>query len=645
MAANVEWGGARSTRAARGPRVLFQGRANLFVHPDDDTDVARRLMTELARLGADVRFSPEHAIPAGTDVVHAIGLTTPETRSAAEQAERARVPFVVTTLYADTARFSEPANAAAALFRLAIDPRGGQRAALDRQALAATVAASRDGSRVAAPADCGVAERARVLLCCGPSERRRVQADHPLGRDVRVIPFGADPETIQSAVAPGAFGATYGVREFVLCVGRLETQRNQLMLLEALRDDGRAVVLVTGGLSYEPDYARLCAAFRRRGATLVLDDLPAALFEAAAREAAVHCTPSWYELPGLAALAAARLETPVAAASWGAIADYLDGTIAYCEPDDPESIRRAIETARRLDPGPAAEQAHRFTWARTASETLALYEELAPTIGAGASPVATPVVGRANGGRANGHAAVAPTADDTAGGALAAATRARAAGEWSELLRHATAAADEGAERLSVAELRAVALTHLGRLDEAEAEFASMLGVVGGSGRGETGLGIIALSRGDEAGARAWLERATALGADADAWAALGLCLGRLAQAEDAWKAYAEARRRDPASRAALHGLVTLADALDRLAELEVHLRDYLSRVGEDADVRCALASCLFAAGRNDESREAAHTVLRTAPGHTLAQTLLYTLDGDGATPPPDTPRLGEAIP
>jgi len=653
MAANVEWGGARSTRAARGPRVLFQGRANLFAHPDDDTDVARRLMTELARLGADVRFSPAQVIPAGTDVVHAIGLTTPETRRAAEEAERARVPFVVTTLYADTARFGAPANAAAALFRLGIDPRGGQRVALDRQALAAAVAASGDGSPAAAPADGRVAELARVLLCCGPSERRRVQADHPLGRDVRVIPFGADPETIEPAVAPGAFGATYGVRDFVLCVGRLEAHRNQLMLLEALREDGRAVVLVTGGFSYDPDYARLCAAFRRRGATLLVDDVPVPLLEAASREAAVHCTASWYELPGLAALAAARLGTPVAAASWGAIADYLDGTIAYCEPDDPESIRRAIETARGLDPAPAAEQARQFTWARSARETLALYEGIAPTIGASAPAIATPVVARGNEEHANGHAIVAPVAHGAGDAALAAATRARAAGEWSDVLRHATAAADEGAERVSVAELRAVALTHLGRLDEAEAEFASMLGVVGGSGRGETGLGIIALSRGDEAGARAWLERATAMGADADAWAALGLCLGRLAQAEEAWRAYAEARRRDPASRAALHGLVTLADALDRLAELEVHLRDYLERVGEDVDVRCALASCLFAAGRNDESRAAAGAVLRTAPGHALAQTLLRTLDGDvagdvAAEAPSRTaeaPRLGEAIP
>jgi len=641
MAANVEWGGARSSPGRSGPRVLFQGRANLFSHPGDDTEVARRLMTALAWLRADVRFSPAHAIASGTDVVHAIGLTAPETRLVAEQAAHARVPLVVTTLYGDAGRFTASSNAAAALFRLAIDPRGGQRAVLDHRALVAAVAATGNDATSAPPRDTGVAELARVLLCCGPSERRRVQADYPLGRDVRVIPFGADPEEEAEPCAPGTFGAMHGVRDFVLCVGRLESRQNQLMLLEALRDDPRPVVLVGGGFSYEPDYARLCAAYRRRGVTLLIDQLPGSLLGAARAEAAVHCTPGWYELPGLASLAAARLGTRVAAASWGAIADYLDGTIAYCEPDDPESIRRAIETARRLDPEAAAEQARRFTWERTARETLALYEEIAPTAGAATSVAVT---------RADVRDPAAAAAHATGGAALSAAAGARAASDWDDVLRHASTAAAEGAEHLSVAELRAVALTHLGRLDEAEAEFASMLGAAVCGGRGETGLGIIALTRGDDAGARAWLERATAMGADADAWAALGLCLGRLAQGGDAWRAYAEARRRDPGHRAALHGLVTLADALDRLAELEVHLRDYLTRVGDDADVRCALASCLYAAGRNDESREVVNAVLRAAPAHPLAQTLMRTLgDVDGAGRPPDgtdgATRVSEAIP
>ena len=75
-----------------------------------------------------------------------------------------------------------------------------------------------------------------------------------------------------------------------------------------------------------------------------------------------------------------------------------------------------------------------------------------------------------------------------------------------------------------------------------------------------------------------------------------------------------------------MSGLITLASALDRLAELETHLRDYLARVGDDADVRVALASCLYAAGRTEESRATVRDVLRDAPAHALARSLEHEL-------------------
>jgi glycosyltransferase involved in cell wall biosynthesis len=144
------------------------------------------------------------------------------------------------------------------------------------------------------------------------------------------------------------------------------------------------VVLVTGGVEYSPAYAALCRGLRRRGPTLVLERLSSTMLAAAFREAAVHCLPSWFELPGLVSLEAARCGTRVAASSWGAIEDYLGDTIAYLEPDDPESIRRGVAAALTLDPRPAAAQVARFTWERAAHELLAIYEEIRPMAAGGA---------------------------------------------------------------------------------------------------------------------------------------------------------------------------------------------------------------------------------------------------------------------
>ena len=64
-----------------------------------------------------------------------------------------------------------------------------------------------------------------------------------------------------------------GVRDFVLCVARLEPCKNQLMLLEAMRDDPRPLVLVGGRVTYYAEYVALCRAFRRSGPTLILERL------------------------------------------------------------------------------------------------------------------------------------------------------------------------------------------------------------------------------------------------------------------------------------------------------------------------------------------------------------------------------------
>jgi spore maturation protein CgeB len=367
------------------PSVLFQARAGIFSQPGGDTVVVQSLMRWLERCGARVRFSAEPGVPAGTDVVHTINLATPEaTRAFAEGADRARVPLVVTTLYEDWARFLDRANAAHLVFRQLIGSAPGKRAAgFDRarfQEVFAGLAAARSGTATSgsAPANRITAGIARVLIACGESERRRLETDFPMARDVRVVPFGSDLHAGEVAVpADGAFQAAHGVSDFILCVGRLEQRKNQLMLLEALRDDPRPVVLAGGGFSYQPEYVRLVRALERRGPTLILDRLSSAELTAAYREAAVHCLASWYELPGLVSLEAARHGTRVAASRWGAIEDYLGDGAAYLEPDDPESIRRAIELALHIDPAVAAERARSFTWERAARELLAVYEEIA----------------------------------------------------------------------------------------------------------------------------------------------------------------------------------------------------------------------------------------------------------------------------
>jgi len=371
---------ARAALGGRGAlRVVFKARDTLLTHPGGDTVVVQSLMRALAARGVRVGLSHEAAVPPGTDVVHAINFATPEVTSRfAVAAEEAGVPLIVTALYEDWARFLLLAHATFYIFTRAagiVKETGMGMLQELRPQVPAILRQVR--SKMAAPGDNRfTASHARVLLACGESERRRLLNDFPTAGDVRIIPFGADQ--LSEPRSPELFAKTYGVRDFVLCVGRLEMRKNQLMLLEALRDDPRPVVLVDGGVEYHPAYARLCRSFPRRGPTLVLGRLTSALLAAAYREAAVHCLPSWYELPGLATLEAARYGARIAASSWGAIRDYLGDAITYLEPDDPDGIASAVATAAGACPDAAAERAQAFTWEATAAATLALYEEIVP---------------------------------------------------------------------------------------------------------------------------------------------------------------------------------------------------------------------------------------------------------------------------
>lgn len=629
---------ATARRPARAPlRVLFQARDTLATHRGGDTVVVERLMHALAARGVDVRLGDGRESPAGYDVVHAINFATPDvTRAIAERAEAAGKPLVVTALAEDWPRFFRLAHATASFFMSTVGTHGGP---LERDAFRRFCDRVRAEPCAAPPDNAVTCAIARVVLACGASERRRILDDYPSLRDVRVVHFGADLPATGDPARSDAFAAAHGVRDYVLCVARLEPRKNQLMLLEALREDPRPVVLVGGDFTYAPRYAELCRRFARRGPTLVLGRLPTAMLAAALREAAVHCLPSWYELPGLVSLEAARAGTRVVASSWGALRDYLDDTIDYCEPDDPASVAAAVTAALGRSPAAATGRAAGFTWERTATETLAIYEEIVDGAGVTATAIAPPIpamapraahevahpTASALAADGDGSAALASTVPPD--GALADAEHARAVGDFQAVLDHTERALAEGADPTRITELRALALIQLRRFDEAREGLIGLLASAAHARRAAFGLGVIALERAEPAAAEPWLERATAGEADADAWATLGLCRSRLAQTDGAWAAFAAARARDPGHRTALHGLITIAiESTARLGELEAHLRDYLSRVADDPDVRHALASCLYAAGRDVESRAVVQDVLRAVPGHAQALALAERL-------------------
>jgi glycosyltransferase involved in cell wall biosynthesis len=223
------------------------------------------------------------------------------------------------------------------------------------------------------------ATHAESLIASGLHEASVLRRDYPTTKRIDICHFGSAITT--APVSPELFINTFGVQDFVLCVGRIENRKNQLMLMHALEESDVPLVLLAGAGSYEVDYADAVRQFQRRGETVIIDELSPEMIASAYAASRVHALPSWYELPGLVSLEAALYGTNVVATKNGTAADYFGPLAFYCEPHNPESIRNAVEAAYSTPKSEPLKQplkhcAERFTWQRCAEELLQIYQQI-----------------------------------------------------------------------------------------------------------------------------------------------------------------------------------------------------------------------------------------------------------------------------
>lgn len=194
---------------------------------------------------------------------------------------------------------------------------------------------------------------------------------------VTVVPNGVDAALFAPRIEPPRAPADLGsLQDCILQVGALSPVKNQLGLIETLYDLPARLVFVGHAAPAKPEYADACRARgAQRGNVVFLDSLPHGELPGLYALAAVHVLPSWRETPGLASLEAAAAGCRVVTTSIGSAREYFGEHAWYCRPDDPASIRRAVESALRT-PRSTVLRDHvlaNFTWQRAAQVTLEAY--------------------------------------------------------------------------------------------------------------------------------------------------------------------------------------------------------------------------------------------------------------------------------
>lgn len=209
----------------------------------------------------------------------------------------------------------------------------------------------------------------RCLEAIGAKPRRAALVRNPI--DVERF-VGVDPDL---------FRKRFGLDEYILCVGRIEHRKNQLILAHAARSIGKKVVFI--GHDGDPEYAnlvRLTAGEFGLFVPRIEPDDP--LLASAFAGASVFCLPSWAEGAPLAALEAAAAGAPLVLSDRSSEPEYFGDLADYVHPADIDGMRGALLHAlEREDRQERAEavRAHlreHNSWACYARETIALYEEL-----------------------------------------------------------------------------------------------------------------------------------------------------------------------------------------------------------------------------------------------------------------------------
>ncbi len=588
-------------------RVLMQTRPNVFIQRGGDTIVLERLSKGLSEAGVSVTVDiTGDQNPGSYDVVHLYNFATPTiTHALAQRARAVGVPFVVTPLYEDIALFHTQSHYVANKLVEYVN---------QRQAIPGWNMTYQELSRIVPmqrfPVD-EVANYAAAVMPNGAGEAEALRRDFPTIKSIMEVPVGSE---IGAHTGPELFEQTYGVRDFVFCVGRLESRKNQLMLLKALEDSELTVVLAAGAFSYQPKYEAAVRDFKRRGKTIILGHVEPEMLSSAYAACRLHVLPSWYELPGLVSLEAAAYNKNIVVTRTGTTADYVGDRGFYCVPWDADSIHSAVHAAYYAPVREGlVEMAQRFSWLRAVQKTLDVYKtvvarsdwlsnESSDTPGVSHTPVS------------NGEH-----------------TMSQESKEFLDLVERGEQAAKES-------EFGA-ASEYLLKAEQIEPNSTRVL----------KARGAVLLAQSKPLEASVLFERGLRVDArDPKLLAGRGMC-ELLQQAPAAAIGYFErALSFAPDYLVALHQLLECSYALRRYDSALAALHKYLSLKPEDVDIRFCLAGCLFKSGQPQQAEIQLDAILKFEPAHVGAKELRTIIragvdgrdEGEAKAPPVPTAHV-----
>ena len=194
---------------------------------------------------------------------------------------------------------------------------------------------------------------------------------------VQTIHYGVDQAF--DGTDPQLFEQKFGMRNFILMVGRIEPRKNQLNLIRAARGINRPVVIIGGYVLAHKDYFDRCQQEADSNVHF-LGELPMDSEELRSAYAAcdTFVLASWFETPGLAALEAALAGAKIIITREGSTREYFKDFVEYVNPASISDIRKKIDSVLQQ---PKDDRLRNYVrdhclWEHAASKTIDIYRKL-----------------------------------------------------------------------------------------------------------------------------------------------------------------------------------------------------------------------------------------------------------------------------
>jgi glycosyltransferase involved in cell wall biosynthesis len=217
-----------------------------------------------------------------------------------------------------------------------------------------------------------------VLMPNSESEAEQLERFFRIPRSkIAVVPNAVD--AVFADVKPDLFIEKYNLRDFVLCVGRIEPRKNQLGMIRALTGTKVPFVLIGDPVKTYPAYYQACRK-AAGGNVHFLGGIPheSELLKSAYAACDTFLLASWLETPGLAALEAGLAGAKIVITREGATREYFAGFASYVDPSDHADIRSKILMVHKLSKETRLKEhiSRNYSWDSAARKIFEIYKKI-----------------------------------------------------------------------------------------------------------------------------------------------------------------------------------------------------------------------------------------------------------------------------